>query len=340
MAGANRTMTPVEWAMLLTLSLFWGGSFFFIGVAVKELPPLTIVALRVSLASLILWALAPALGLVMPRRREAAIAFLGMGLLNNAIPFCLIVWGQTQLASGLASILNATTPLFTVLAAHFLTRDERLTPWRAAGALCGLFGVAVLIGPRLVEGLGGGAPAELAIIGAAISYAFASLFGRRFRRLGVSPIATATGQVTASSLMLAPIALLVDRPWTLALPGLATCAAIVALAFFFDRARLYPVFPHSGRRRSHQCRAGHVAGAGEFDPARRDRAARTARAPAFRRAGADRRRARLYRRPAPASLARRPERLTPATPFSRAAALWSPRARNRRWRSSARNRWT
>ncbi len=232
MAGANRTMTPVEWAMLLTLSLFWGGSFFFIGVAVKELPPLTIVALRVSLASLILWALAPALGLVMPRRREAAIAFLGMGLLNNAIPFCLIVWGQTQLASGLASILNATTPLFTVLAAHFLTRDERLTPWRAAGALCGLLGVAVLIGPRLVEGLGGGAPAELAIIGAAISYAFASLFGRRFRRLGVSPIATATGQVTASSLMLAPIALLVDRPWTLALPGLATCAAIVALAFF------------------------------------------------------------------------------------------------------------
>ena len=121
MAGANRTMTPVEWAMLLLLSLFWGGSFFFIGVAVKELPPLTIVALRVSLASLILWALAPALGLVMPRRRAAAIAFLGLGLLNNAIPFCLIVWGQTQLASGLASILNATTPVFTVLAAHFLT---------------------------------------------------------------------------------------------------------------------------------------------------------------------------------------------------------------------------
>jgi drug/metabolite transporter (DMT)-like permease len=232
MAGANKTMTPAEWAMLLTLSLFWGGSFFFVGVAVKELPPLTIVALRVSLAALILWACAPALGLVMPRRRDVAIAFLGMGLINNAIPFCLIVWGQTQIASGLASILNATTPLFTVLAGHFLTRDERLTPLRAAGALFGLFGVAALIGPRLVEGLGGGVLAELAILGAAMSYALASLFGRRFRRLGVSAIATATGQVTASSLLLVPIALLVDRPWTLALPGAATCAAIAALASF------------------------------------------------------------------------------------------------------------
>jgi drug/metabolite transporter (DMT)-like permease len=122
--------------------------------------------------------------------------------------------------------------LFTVLAAHFLTRDERLTPLRAAGALFGLFGVAALIGPRLAEGLGGGVLAELAILGAAMSYALASLFGRRFRRLGVSPIATAAGQVTASTLMLVPIALLVDRPWTLAPPGLATCAAMLALASF------------------------------------------------------------------------------------------------------------
>jgi len=230
MSGANKAMTPVEWGMLLALSLVWGGSFFFVGVAVKELPPLTIVALRVSLAALILWACAPALRLVMPRRREVVIAFLGMGLMNNVIPFCLIVWGQTQLASGLASILNATTPLFTVLAGHFLTRDERLTPLRAAGALCGFFGVAALIGPQLVEGLGGGVLAELAILGAATSYALASLFGRRFRRLGVSPIATATGQVTASSLMLVPIALLVDHPWTLPLPSVATCAAIAGIA--------------------------------------------------------------------------------------------------------------
>jgi drug/metabolite transporter (DMT)-like permease len=223
-------MTPLEWAMLLALSVVWGGSFFFVGIAVKELPPLTIVALRTSLAAILLWLAAPALGFVMPRRREALVAFLVMGLLNNAIPFCLIVWGQTQLASGLASILNATTPLFTVLAGHFLSADDRMTPPRLAGALCGLFGVAVMIGPQLVEGLGSGVLAELAILGAAVSYAFASLFGRRFRRLGIDPIATATGQVTASSLMLVPIALIVDRPWTLPMPGAATIAAIAAIA--------------------------------------------------------------------------------------------------------------
>lgn len=230
--GGGKTMSAREWAMLLTLSLFWGGSFFFVGVAVRQLPPLTIVALRVSLAALVLWSCLPAMGIVMPRRREALAAFFVMGLLNNAIPFCLITFGQTQLASGLASILNATTPLFTVLAAHFLSTDERLTPLRLAGALCGFLGVAGMIGPQLITGSGGTAPAELAVLGAAVSYAFASLFGRRFRRMGIKPLATATGQVTASSLMLIPVALFVDRPWSLAAPEWTALAAIAALASF------------------------------------------------------------------------------------------------------------
>jgi drug/metabolite transporter (DMT)-like permease len=228
--NANKTMTALEWGMLLLLALVWGGSFFFVGVAVKQLPPLTIVALRVALASLILWLCAPAMGVRLPSDRTVISAFLVMGLVNNVIPFSLIAFGQTQLASGLASILNATTPLFTVIAGHFLTEDERLTPLRVTGALCGLVGVAGMIGPQLVGGLGGGVLAELAILGAAVSYAFASVFGRRFRRLGINPIATATGQVTASSLMLIPIALLVDRPWTLPMPGVETLAAIFGLA--------------------------------------------------------------------------------------------------------------
>jgi drug/metabolite transporter (DMT)-like permease len=226
----NKTMTALEWGMLLLLALVWGGSFFFVGVAIKQLPPLTIVALRVALASLILWLCAPAMGVRLPSGRTVIGAFLVMGLVNNVIPFSLIAFGQTQLASGLASILNATTPLFTVIAGHFLTEDERLTPLRVTGALCGLVGVAGMIGPQLVGGLGGGVLAELAILGAAVSYAFASVFGRRFRRLGINPIATATGQVTASSLMLIPIALLVDRPWTLPMPGVETLAAIFGLA--------------------------------------------------------------------------------------------------------------
>jgi drug/metabolite transporter (DMT)-like permease len=226
----NKTMSPLEWGMMLLLAILWGGSFFFVGVAIKQLPPLTIVALRVTLAALILWLCAPMMGVPMPRGRTVVGAFLLMGLLNNVIPFSLIAFGQTQLASGLASILNATTPLFTVMVGHFLTQDERLTPLRVTGALCGLIGVAGMIGPQLVAGLGGGVTAELAILGAAVSYAFASVFGRRFRRLGINPIATATGQVTASSLMLIPIALLVDRPWTLPMPAPETWAAIAGLA--------------------------------------------------------------------------------------------------------------
>src|SRR3954469_21937335 len=112
-ARLARTMTATEWSMLLTMSVLWGGSFFFVGIAVKELPPLTIVLLRVGLAAVMLCLMLRMLGLRFPNERRAWAAFLAMGLLNNVIPFCLIVWGQTQIASGLAAILNAATPLFT-----------------------------------------------------------------------------------------------------------------------------------------------------------------------------------------------------------------------------------
>jgi drug/metabolite transporter (DMT)-like permease len=228
--AAGKTMTPLEWAMLLVLSLFWGGSFFFVAIAVRQLPPLTIVALRVSIAALILALCLRPMGVAMPTRRAALAAFLGMGLLNNAIPFCLIVFGQTRIGSGLAAILNATTPLFTVLGARLVSADAKLTPLRLTGALCGLVGVAAMIGPQIVDGLGGEILPELAVLGAAVCYAGASLFGRRFRRLGVDPVAAAAGQAAAASLLLIPIALFVDRPWTLPLPGAATFLAIVAIA--------------------------------------------------------------------------------------------------------------
>jgi drug/metabolite transporter (DMT)-like permease len=224
-------MSPREWALLLILSLLWGGSFFFVGIAVKHLPPLTIVALRVSIAALILWASAPLTGLVAPRSGEAWSAFFALGLINNAAPFCLIAWGQTHLASGLAAILNATTPLFTVFAAHVLTRDERMTPLRLAGALCGLAGVAAMIGPQVfAEGLGANIVAELAILAAAASYAIGSIYGRRFRAMRIAPLAVAAGQATTASVMLVPIAIIVDRPWALPAPGAEAIAAVLALA--------------------------------------------------------------------------------------------------------------
>lgn len=228
----NRPMSVVEWAMLLALSVLWGGSFFFNGVALRELPVFTIVVGRVAVAALILLAVCRAVGIGLALGRHVWGAFLVMGVLNNVLPFSLIVWGQTALASGLASILNATTPLFTVLVAHALTAEEKLTPARAFGVVAGLAGVIAMIGAEALSGLGGSVAAQLACLGAALSYAFAGVWGRRFRHMGVAPLATAAGQVTASSLVLVPLALAIDRPWTLPAPSLAATAALLGVAAF------------------------------------------------------------------------------------------------------------
>lgn len=229
-APPRRTMTPLEWGMLLILSVVWGGSFFFNRVAVQELPVFTVVVSRVALAAIILTVILRLRGERLPTSGRVWAAFFGMGFLNNAVPFLLIVWGQQFIASGVASILNASTPLFTVLFAHFLTTDEKLSGGRLAGVLIGFAGVAVMIGPDAFRALGSNLAAQLACLGAAVSYAFAGIFGRRFRAMGVTPITTAAGQVIASSTMLLPVMLVVDRPWTLPLPSVAALGALVALA--------------------------------------------------------------------------------------------------------------
>jgi drug/metabolite transporter (DMT)-like permease len=228
----NRRMDRSEWLALLLLSVLWGGSFFFAGVQVKALPPFTIVFLRVGLAAIILNALVRAIGKRMPADWSAWRAFFGMGLLNNALPFCLVVWGQTHIASGLAAILNATTPISTVVVAHLLTNDEKMTGNRLLGVLVGFLGVVVLIGPDSLQGLGANVLAQVAVLAAAVSYAFAGVYGRRFRRMGIEPILTATGQVTASAILLFPIAMIVDAPWTLAMPPLPVWEAALGSAVF------------------------------------------------------------------------------------------------------------
>ena len=230
MNAVNTKMEPFEWLLLLVLSVLWGGSFFFIGIAVKALPPLIIVAVRVGVAALALNLIVRATGLRMPKEWAYWKAFLSMGLLNNLIPFCLIVWGQQHIASGLASIFNATTPLFTVIVAHIFTKDEKMSGGRLAGILVGFVGVAVIIGLDSLAGLGTNVLAQFAVLGAALSYSFAGVYGRRFKGMGVVPLVTATGQVTASTLLLSPLALIVDRPWTLAMPGLGVWAALAGLA--------------------------------------------------------------------------------------------------------------
>jgi drug/metabolite transporter (DMT)-like permease len=228
-APIHKTMTASDWALLIALSVVWGGSFLFVGVAVRELPPLTIVASRVLMGAAALLLVLRVMGLNLPRTRQAWGAFLGMSILNNVIPFTLIVWGQSHIASGLASILNATTPLFTVIVAHYLTDDERLTGQKFAGVLVGFAGVAVMIGAAAMTAWDASILAQLAVLGAALSYGFSGVFGRRFKTMGIPPLATAAGQVTVSSALLLPVALIVDRPWILSMPSTGALLSMAAL---------------------------------------------------------------------------------------------------------------
>ena len=231
MKAINAAMGATEWMQLIVLSILWGGSFFFVEIAVASLPPLTIVVLRVGLAALALHIIAHLAGLGIARGWRIWGAFLGMGILNNVVPFSLIVWGQQYISGGLASILNATTPFFVVLVAHFLTHDEKMRGGKLVGVIVGFSGVALMLGIDTMTGVDASFFALLAVLGAAASYAFAGVFGRYFRRLGVPPLTAATGQVTMSTVLLLPLALIFERPWELPLPNVEVWAAILALAF-------------------------------------------------------------------------------------------------------------
>lgn len=227
-SSINTSMNASVWAMLVLLSMLWGGSFFFVGVAVNELPPFTIVMLRVGIAAIVLWAVILVMGLKIPKDPHVWFAFIGMGLLNNVIPFALIVWGQTQIASGLASILNAATPIFGVVVAGILLPDERMTRLKLIGVIAGFMGVVVMIG--MPSSGGSSMIAQLAILGAALSYSFAGVYGRRFKVMGINPIMTAAGQVTSSTLVLIPIVFMVEGNINIASISVNVWASIAGLA--------------------------------------------------------------------------------------------------------------
>ena len=147
-------MGLTEWSLLIFLAVIWGGSFFFIKVILAEFNPFTIVLGRVSLGAIVLLLAVRFSGHKMPSDWKIWGSFMIMGLINNLIPFSLISWGQTQISSSLASILNATTPVWTVLLAHFLTDDEKMTSNRLGGVLFGLLGVVIMIGWDALEGIG------------------------------------------------------------------------------------------------------------------------------------------------------------------------------------------
>ncbi|RUM24269.1 DMT family transporter [Rhizobium vallis] len=224
-------MNAWTWGLLVLLGLIWGGSFFFARIAVQHVPPLTLVFLRLLLAALALHVYIAGrfdiYSILQARWRE----FLILGLINNALPHALIFFGQTRIGAGLAAILNATTPIWTVIIANHFTSDEKLSSAKIAGCLFGLAGTIVLIGPGIsISANSGAAPlwALLLPVLAAVSYGFAATYGKRFRDVP-APV-TSAGQLTASSLIALPLSLLADRPWTLAAPPLDAILAVLALA--------------------------------------------------------------------------------------------------------------
>ena len=223
-------MNRSDWMTLIALAVIWGAAFLFISVAVREVEPLTYVWLRLTMAAGAMWLFLWWRGQKAGLPRQIWVSILVLALFNNAIPFVLFGWGQTHIASGLAAILNSTTPIWGVVVAHLYTDDEKLSGRKIAGVLLGFGGVTVMIGPALLGSLGNNVLAQLACVAAALCYAFAGVWARRYRGMGVSPISVTTGQLTAGALIMLPIALLVDQPWLDALPSWKAIGAIAALA--------------------------------------------------------------------------------------------------------------
>ena len=237
MASTDR-LDGRDWSLLGLLSILWGGSFFFNGVVLKQLPPLTVVLLRVAIAALMLLPLLHAYRIPLPKGVPGWMPFFAIWLLNNVLPFSLIVIGQTYVSSGLASILNATTPLFTIVVMA-VAGEEKLSARRVAGLVAGLAGVIVLHGGGLAFEAGQGI-GILLCLAAAFSYGLSALLARRLLA-NSPPLGTATFQLLASAAMMTIVAGVVDRPWQLPVPSAATWLAVIGLAAL-STALAYIVF--------------------------------------------------------------------------------------------------
>ena len=234
------TMKPNEWGLLIILSVFWGGSFFFVEIALRAFQPFTLVFMRISIAALILVGVVYLSGKRLPRSFNTWLRYFLVGLLNNAIPFSLIVWGQTRIESGVASILNATTPIFTVLLAHFLTSDERLNTSKIIGVVAGFIGVYLMMKPELIQGFSWRGVGQAAVLGAAVSYSFAGIFGKRLKN--IPAVVNATGMLLCASIIMLPLAIIIDGPGSLR-PSLEALSAVLAMAVI-STAAAYLLYFH------------------------------------------------------------------------------------------------
>jgi drug/metabolite transporter (DMT)-like permease len=227
---ASPKMSAADWGIIMLLSLLWGGAFFMIELGLRGFPPNTLVFLRMALAVPPMLLILKIMGHRLPGDRKSWRQLFVLGAINAALPFILFFWGQTRIESGLASILNATTPLWGVVTAHFLTRDEKATPARIVGVLLGLAGIIVMVGPDALGGISGSVLAQIACLVATLLYALAAVYGRTLSQSTMTPLVVATGQVITAAILMLPVMLIIDHPWTLPAAGWDAWAGALGLA--------------------------------------------------------------------------------------------------------------
>ena len=223
-------MQSADWGIIGLLSLLWGGAFYFIEIGLRGFPPNTLVFLRMALAVPPMLIALKIAGNRLPTDRKSWTQLFVLGVINAALPFILFFWGQTKIESGLASVLNATTPLWGVITAHFLTRDEKATPARICGVLLGMAGIIVMVGSAALGGMSGSVLGQIACLLATLCYAFAAVYARSLSQSTMTPLVVATGQVITAAIIMLPVMLIVDQPWQLPTPGLDAWAGALALA--------------------------------------------------------------------------------------------------------------
>jgi drug/metabolite transporter (DMT)-like permease len=232
--------------LLLILGTIWGASYLFIKVVVAEVPVLTLVAGRLTLAAIAMWLILRTRGVLMPRSRRMWGRYAVLGLLGMAVPYSLISWGEQYISSGLASLLQATTPIFTVILAQFLTDDERVTVAKIIGVIIGFVGVGILMLPDLRQGLQANLLGQLAIVGSSLCYAGTAIYARS-RLRGQLPLVSACGQLTMGMVLMLPVSLLIDRPFDLApsLPVLASWMVLTILGTVVAYVIYYTIIERS-----------------------------------------------------------------------------------------------
>jgi drug/metabolite transporter (DMT)-like permease len=236
---SDRPNVALELALLLALSALWGASYSFIKIGVETIPPVTLIAARTGLAAVILMAVICWRGASLPKDAATWRRFLFQACLNSVIPFTLIAWAEQTTDAGLATILNSTSPIFAFLLTALITHHEPVTGRKLFGVTAGLLGTCLIVGTQALGGLGRELWAQLAIVAATVCYAGAAIFGRSFK--GLDPIMPAAGSLLCGGIILAPVSLIIERPWTLspslasilALLGLSTLSTALALVIYF-----------------------------------------------------------------------------------------------------------